>query len=103
VLTKQLPDELTLKCHPAIEEANQVNQGIADMLQKNAHVIASATFVPTGSQPISQPKLSRARARSNSLRSKLGRILHRLYDLEPDDEPEKKLNIDLNLYQMETL
>jgi hypothetical protein len=37
----------------------------------------------------------------NSLRSKLGRIMHKLYDLESDNEPEKPLNIDLDLYQME--
>jgi hypothetical protein len=39
----------------------------------------------------------------NSLRSRLGKIMHKLYDLESDNEPEKPLRIDfdVDLYQME--
>jgi hypothetical protein len=32
------------------------------------------------------------------------KIMHKLYDLEPDNAPEKKVNLDLDvdLYQMES-
>jgi hypothetical protein len=39
--------------------------------------------------------------RVGQLRTRLGRIMQRLYDLEPGGKSERPLNIDLDLYQME--
>ena len=44
-----------------------------------------------------------SRTKTSTFKSRLGKIMHKLYDLEPDNAPEKPLNVDLgvDLYQME--
>ena len=97
-MTKQAPDEAGLKCHVTLEEGTKVSPSVTDAIVKNALAIYSAY-----ADPESEGKRKRAlvKTRVISLRSRLGRIMRRLYDLESDSEPEKKLNIDLDLYQME--
>jgi len=97
-LTKQASDEATLKCHVTIEEANKMVEGTAKMLDNNALVICGAHVNP---EKEGKPKRALVKTRMNSLRSRLGRIMRRLYDLESGNELEKPLNIDLDLYQME--
>ena len=97
-MTKQASDEAALKCHMPLEEANKIVENTAKLMDNNALVIlgAHANF-----EDEVKPKRTLVKTRVNSLRSRLGRIMHRLYDLESDNEPEKPLNIDLDLYQME--
>ncbi len=97
-MTKQASDEAALKCHMTLEEGNKIIENTAKMMDITALVVCSAQMHP---EREGKPKLAIVRTRVNSLRSRLGRIMHRLYDLESDNEPEKPLNIDLDLYQME--
>ena len=50
-----------------------------------------------------EPLTVKPKKRTISLRTRLGKILHKLYDMENDHAPEKPLNVDLavDLYQME--
>jgi hypothetical protein len=95
-LTKQAPDEIALKCHMPLDEANKVVGNAAKLLGDNA-------FVFLDSEEGVKTKRAMAKARIGSLRSRLGRIMRRLYDLESGNEPEKplKVDFDVDLYQME--
>jgi hypothetical protein len=101
-LTKPNLDEGLPKYHMPLEEANK-------LIENNVKLLSSTDFAicgPTLSSPKAcKPKftVAKPRAKVTSLKSKLGKIMHRLYDLEPDNQPEKPLNIDLGveLYQME--
>jgi len=97
-LTKQASDETGLKCHVTLEEGTKVSPSVTDAIVKNALAIYGPYVSPE-----SEGKRKRAlvKTRVISLRSRLGRIMRRLYDLESESEPEKPLNIDLDLYQME--
>ena len=97
-MTKQPPDEAGLKCHITLEEGAKVSSNVTDIIVKNALAIYGAYVDP---EPEGKRKRALVKTRVISLRSRLGRIMRRLYDLESDSEPEKKLNIDLDLFQME--
>lgn len=49
------------------------------------------------------PKLTVKHAPKLAMKTRLEKIMHKLYDLEPDNAPEKPLKADLraDLYQME--
>jgi hypothetical protein len=87
-----------MKCHMPLEEANKIIENAAKMMDNNALVICGAHVDP---EQEGKPKRALVKTRMNLLRSRLGRIMRRLYDLESDSKPEKPLNIDLDLYQME--
>jgi hypothetical protein len=97
-LTKQAPEEAAVKCHVALEGANKIVENTAKMMDITALVVCGAQVHP---EREGKPKLAIVKTRMNLLRSRLGRIMRRLYDLESGNEPEKPLNIDLDLYQME--
>jgi len=97
-LTKQASDEAAVKCHVALEGANKIVENTAKMMDITALVVCGAQMRP---EREGKPKLAIVKTRMNLLRSRLGRIMRRLYDLESGNEPEKPLNIDLDLYQME--
>ena len=97
-MTKQASDETALRCHVTLEEATKVSPSVTDAIVKNALAIYGAHV---DSEQKGKRKQVLVKTRMISLRSRLGRIMRRLYDLESDSEPEKPLNIDLDLYQME--
>jgi hypothetical protein len=73
-----------------------------------ALTICGSHLSPVNSLRTSSPetaiiKPTVSRAKMVSIKTKLGRVLHKLYDLESDNAPEKPLNLDLpaGLYQME--
>ena len=97
-MTKQAPDEAAmLKPHVSLEGAKLV-ESTAELVCNEALVICGA-HVNAGHDSAS--KITPVKIRINSLRNKVGRIMHKLYDLEPSGEPEKPLHVDLDLYQME--
>ncbi len=105
-MTKQAPDEAILKCHGTIEEVPNVNEGVTDMLEKNALAICGARFSPVNSidsKHSSKARIRHVGAKMSSFKSRLERIMRKLYDLDPDNGPEKPLSVDLgvNLYQLE--
>ena len=100
-MTKQIPDEATLKCHMPNEGIPEINLSVTNMVEKNSLAICGATFSSINPAVQYKPKTPRVKTKINSFKSRLGRIMHRLYNLEIDNQPEKTLNIDINLYQME--
>jgi len=97
-LTKQEPIENSLKIQLAIDEAGKVALDTRKLVQGNV----VAMFTPKA-YPEEQPKLKMAHVVKKACpkRSRLARVTQRLYDLESCNEPEKPLNIELDLYQME--
>ena len=99
-------DEGFPKYHMPLEEANKIIEenmkildsntlGICPANVKSIHKIDTEPTIPTSNRA-TKPKI-------NLIKNRLGKIMHKLYDLEPDNTPEKPLNVDLcvDLYQME--
>jgi hypothetical protein len=96
------------KYHMPLDEANK-------LIESNVKILDSRSALGMGSigvKPMrgivpkpSAVKPRETRAKANSFKCRLGKIMHKLYDLEPEGicVPEKPLNVDLgvNLYQME--
>jgi hypothetical protein len=82
----------------ALEEGNKVSSSVTEAIVKNALVIRSSSV---RSEQEGKRRRALLKTRVSLLRSRLGRIMRGLYDLESGNEPEKPLNIDLDLYQME--
>jgi hypothetical protein len=97
-LTKQVADEAALKYHVTLEEGSKVSSSVTEAVVKNSLVICGAHVDP---EQEGGCKRALVKTRLSLLRSRLGRIMRRLYDLESSGEPEKPLNVDLDLYQME--
>ena len=98
-----VPDETLLKCHVTVEEDGKVSPIVSEVIDKNALAICGAhvnAVTPTSKGKL---KVTLVKAPINTVTDRLGKAMHKLYDLEPDREPEKQLNIDLgvDLYQME--
>lgn len=101
--TTHTPDETLLKCHVTVEENGKISPIVSEVVDKNALAICGAhTNVVT---PVSKGKLkvTLVRTKLSTVTDRLGKVMHKLYDLEPEHTPEKQLNIDLgvDLYQME--
>jgi hypothetical protein len=92
-LTKQTPDETVLKCHLTIEEANKIVEG-------KALVICDTQATPELEDTV---KVTPIRTGIKAKGSRLGKIMSELYNLENCVETEKpvKIDLDLDLYQME--
>ena len=97
-LTKQVPDETALRCNVTLEEGNKVSPLVTEAIVKNALVLCGSHI-----DPEHEGKQKRAPVKTSSrlLSRRLVRVMQRLYDLESGNDPEKLLNIDLDLYQME--
>jgi cell division protein FtsZ len=85
-----------------IEEANRVGEIVTEMMDDNALVIWGARVNPEQNGKL-KVTLVMTGVNSPHLLSGFGTIVPQLFNLEPYAEPEKPLNIELNLYQMEKL
>ncbi|MCK4434369.1 hypothetical protein KAU92_02675, partial [Candidatus Bathyarchaeota archaeon] len=83
-----------------IEEANRVGEIITEMIDDNALVIWGARVNPELNGML-KVTLMMTGVYSPHLLSGFGTIAPQLFNLEPYAEPEKPLDIDLKLYQME--
>jgi hypothetical protein len=94
-LTKPLPDD-ALKLHLFIEEIKiEVTPKIID----NTSVLGAPSVI---GKPKGKMKVNRmVKAKVTIKKSRLEKATSHLYDLEDSCGPEKTLNIDLGLYQME--
>jgi hypothetical protein len=95
-LTKHA-DEAALRCPVALEETDKANSRVVEVLEKNAFIIADAQV---DFREETKSKICSVRNRTK-LRNRLGKVTRKLLDLESCSEPEKPLNVDLDLYQME--
>jgi cell division protein FtsZ len=82
-----------------IEEANRVGEIVTGMMDGNARVIWGARVNAEDEGKLKVTLLMTGI--NSSMNSRLGKIMPQIYDLEPCYEPEKTLNLDLDLYQME--
>ncbi|MFW6117384.1 MAG: cell division protein FtsZ [Thermoproteota archaeon] len=85
-----------------IEEANRVGEIITEMMDDDALVIWGARVDPKLNGRLKVTLLMTG-VKSPQLLTGFGDIAPQLYNLEPYAKPEKKLDIDLNLYQMENI
>jgi len=84
-----------------IEEANRVGEIVTEMMHNDALVIWGARVNPHSSGTL-RVTLVMTGVNSPNLLSGFGTIAPQLHNLEPyTNEPEKPLNVDLNLYQLE--
>lgn len=83
-----------------IEEANRVGEIVTEMMDEEALVIWGARVNPDLAGTL-RVTLVMTGVNSPHLLSGFGAIAPQLYNLEPYAEPEKPLQIELNLYQLE--
>jgi len=83
-----------------IEEANRVGEIVTEMMDDNALVIWGARVNPEQDGKL-KVTLVMTGVNSPHILSGFGTIAPQLFNLEPYAEPEKPLDIKLNLYQME--
>ena len=92
-MTKHVHDEL--KCNLSVERVKVDVTPVAPALLDNSLVIAATGI-------IAKPENARmVKTKMTPRKSRLDRVTRHLYDLEDSHGPEKSLNIDLGLYQME--
>jgi cell division protein FtsZ len=83
-----------------IEEANRVGEIVTEMMDSNALVIWGARVNPEQNDKL-KVTLVMTGVNSPHILSGFGTIAPQLFNLEPYAEPEKQLDIKLNLYQLE--
>lgn len=100
----QVTDE-TLKCHVTVEENGKVSPIMSEVLDTNTLALGGARV--NAVTPVSKGKLkvTLVKTKLSKVNDRLGKDMHKLYELEPCSVPEKRLNIDfdVDLYQMENL
>ncbi|MBS7633461.1 cell division protein FtsZ [Candidatus Bathyarchaeota archaeon] len=87
--------------HMTIEEANRVGEIVTEMMDNNARVLWGARVNPTQEGRL-KVTLVMTGVNSQKTRSSLGAIAPQLFDMDPYADPEKNLNIKLDLYQIES-
>lgn len=99
-MTKQTADETALKCHVTVEGANKVSESITKMMDNNSLIICDVNANPERED---QLKTTPIKTGIKSETNKLGKIMPELYNLENGITSEKpvKIDLDLDLYQME--
>lgn len=93
-MTKNAAGENTLKCHMDVEEMNKIGES------NNLLALCGAQVNPKLEEKIDDiPIINEAKPKRN----KLGKIMPELYNLENCVKTEKpvKIDLDLDLYQME--
>ena len=94
-MTKHVHDD-ALKCHLSIED---IKVEVVPKLIYNSLVLGTSGVV---CKPKEKMKVNRmVKSKVTVKKSRLDRATSHLYDLEDSCGPEKTLNIDLGLYQME--
>jgi hypothetical protein len=110
VLTKHVTDEALPKLHVPLEEADKLVEASLRLLDDQDTGICSVHNIDSNINSLRKAtaenpllKTHATKAKVNNIKNRLEKTMHKLYDLEPDNAPEKPLNIDLDidLYQME--
>ncbi len=98
-LTKHLADD-ALKCHLDANLDDAKITVVPQLVDNTLPLLAPGVHVPTVSA-VSPKKVRVVKAKVTPKRSRLEKATSHLYDLENSVGPEKPLNIDFDLYQME--
>lgn len=88
--------------HMTIEEANRVGETVTEMMGPTTTVIWGARINPEQQRKI-KVTLVVTRRDSKQPRKFLEKAAPHLFSMEPENEQETALNLDLRLYQMETV
>ena len=96
---QQISDDTTLRYHLALEEGIKSSPGLTEAIVRDALVVNSSS-VGIGQE--GKRGQAQVRAKMRLLNSRLVKIMRGLYDLESGSEHEKTLNVELDLYQMES-
>lgn len=103
-LTKNDSSDNTLKCDLLIDNVPTVDLDVNRLVQENVTKMCSQKQILLEQEPelkvVNVAKKTRVR-KKNSRWTKLGKIMNKLHNLEQEDQREKSLKIELNLYQME--
>lgn len=99
-MTKHLPDESIPKCHLGLDEVNKIVENGPKALDGSSLFICDTDL---NTELGDKLRVTKMKTRINSFKTRLGRAMQKLYDLESGNEPEKPLKIDfkVDLYQME--
>jgi len=97
-LTRQESAENTLKCQLSIEESSKIGLDVSKLAEDNVAPLCNTQVFAEQEHKL---KAARFLKKVVAKRSKLGTVTQNLYNLEPENTPEKSLNIELDLYQME--
>ena len=106
-MTKQPPiDDGFPKYHMPLEEAHKLIETNVKIIKNSSSLRAYSTNTNHLTSFAVEPSIAKrrsSRTRISGVRTRLGRIMHKLYDLEPECVPERPLKVDLgvDLYQME--
>ncbi len=92
---------VTGDAHMTVEEANHVGEIVTEMMNKNAQVVWGAKVDPNLKGRI-RVTLVMTGVNSPPMTSDFTSITHNLFNLEPYSGPERKLPINLGLYQLES-
>ena len=92
-MTKHVHDDL--KCNLSVDSVKVEVTPVAPALLDNSLVITAPSMVTK------TEKVRMEKAKMTPKKSRLDKATSHLYDLEDSHGPEKSLNIDLGLYQME--
>ena len=101
-MTKHIPDESIPKCHLGLDEANKIVETTAKAMNNHALIMCGTHINPA---PENKLGIVRVKTRIHSLKTKVGKTMQKLYNLESGNETEKPLKIDfsVDLYQMEDI
>ena len=93
-LTKH--DEIAAKAHLGLEDANKIvaRASTAELVCNEALVVCGE-----GVKPVQE--IAPVKVKVTTVQSKVSKAVGKLYDLEQSGAAEKKLSVDLDLYQME--
>ncbi|MCJ7763379.1 hypothetical protein MUP38_08010, partial [Candidatus Bathyarchaeota archaeon] len=76
------------------EDANKVVASTAELVCDEVLVLCGGHVKPVR-------EIAPVKVKVNAVQSKAGKAVSKLYDLEQSGAAEKKLNLDLDLYQIE--
>ncbi len=99
MLTKHLVDD-SLKCHLDANLDDTKISVVPQVLDNTLSLLAPGVHVPTD-VAVAPKKISVVKAKVTARKTRLEKATSQLYDLESGCGPEKALDIDLGLYQME--
>ena len=101
-MTKHSSSEDVLKCPLDLDESNKFGRCADNLLEKNALAIGGAQVTLTEDDKVKITLVKAKKAGKRGVKqSQLEKATEKLYNLEPCSLPEKPLNVDLDLYQME--
>ena len=91
-------DEIAVKSHLGLDNVSKVVENNTEAICDEALVVCDATVKRMHE---TTTELITAKTMVKPLRSNADKAMEKLHDLERSGEPEKPLNVDLDLYQME--